>query len=495
MEILLCILWSLLFILLIQRMRFFETKDISRHTISFFFIIKVLAGVALWAVYTFYYTDRSTADIYKYFDDSRVIHSALRHSARDYFNLLFGTGSDRNLQEYILKMNYWYREFESNIINEDRTMIRFNAVLQLFSFGYFNVHTVFFSFLSLCGLAGIYKTFAPALEGKRRTFAILLFLFPSLLFWCSGVLKESLVLFTAGMLIYHFNKLLSDKKPKSFLFSFLFACLLLITKSYMLLVLVPGLLCWLIIHLTGNHFSLLKFALAAGICVTAAFTVHKLGLPERIVTKQKMFVNVANGGTHLLSGNKFVYISPEVNNPVTPTGEKGYARIRDGVPYQYWFREKPNDTLTATAQADTTSYWVFYSQPPSGSRISIAKLDERFTSFLKAAPQAFGNVMLRPYMWEARSPLLIVPALENVFLVVLLALAILFGSYKQSNKAILFFCLSSFVFLFLLVGYTTPVMGAIVRYKTPALPFLFVFQLILINKEKIKKYPLLRFIT
>lgn len=485
MEALLCLLYSILFIYIILKWNFFSAEGLSKSFFTLVFLLKAAAGLALWWVFTYYYSDRSTADIYKYFDDSKVVHSALKNSFADYLGLLLGTGNEEQLRPYVLQMDHWYREFEGNLINEDRTMIRVNALLRLFSFGYFNVHTVFFCFLSLTGLAAIYKTFSKALKEKQKVFALLAFLFPSLLFWGSGVLKESLVLFAAGMLVYHFGKLMRERlSVLSVLSVLMFGFLLLLVKSYMLALLAPGFLLWIIFRITGDRFSVLKLFIVAAAC-TVVFFLPALNLPDKIITKQRMFINVANGGTHLMNQNKFVYISPEVQNPITLTEEKRYCKINDGVHHQYWFRENNKDTFTAVSQSDTATYWIFYSQPPSGSRIAIGKLENNFFSFVKNIPFAFLNVLSRPYMWEAKAPLLVPPAIENVLILLLVALSIFFSSFRNTDKALFWLCIWVVICLFLLVGFTTPVIGAIVRYKIPALPFLFAACLLVLDAGKL----------
>ena len=67
-----------------------------------------------------------------------------------------------------------------------------------------------------------------------------------------------------------------------------------------------------------------------------------------------------------------------------------------------------------------------------------------------------------------------------MILVVLVALLI--GHRRilgPNDPAILFFLISFITILGLVIGYTTPVMGAIVRYRTPAIPFLLIAALIL----------------
>jgi len=47
--------------------------------------------------------------------------------------------------------------------------------------------------------------------------------------------------------------------------------------------------------------------------------------------------------------------------------------------------------------------------------------------------------------------------------------------FQKKTEAIVYFCLSVFIFIFVFAGLTTPIVGALVRYKTPALPFMLIF--------------------
>ena len=65
-------------------MNFFYAEGLSRTAISLFFILKIFAGLALWTLYTYYYPDRATADIFKYFDDSKIMYDALFEKPDDF---------------------------------------------------------------------------------------------------------------------------------------------------------------------------------------------------------------------------------------------------------------------------------------------------------------------------------------------------------------------------------------------------------------------------
>src|SRR5204863_512129 len=169
--------------------------------VAVLFVAKILAGTALWAVYTYFYTDRLTADVFKYFDDSAVMYNALFVRPMDYLKMVTSIGNDTPYftERYYAVMNNWIRQFENNIYNDSHTMIRFNAVLRLFSFGHYHVHTVFACFLSTIGLVALFRVFVHTVRGLERGLVAGIFLWPSMLFWASGVLKESLLIFGLGL--------------------------------------------------------------------------------------------------------------------------------------------------------------------------------------------------------------------------------------------------------------------------------------------------------
>ena len=168
METLLVITYTLLFVFFIQKLRFFEIEGISRNVISGLFILKIIFGFFVWAVYTYYYTYRPTADVFKYFDASEVMFNTLKTNPVHFFKMLFGidcTGPE--FYDYYDKMNYWNSKVNSSIYSDNHLIILINTIIRFFSLGFFHVHRVFFSFLSLIGLTATYKTFIPFLQDKK----------------------------------------------------------------------------------------------------------------------------------------------------------------------------------------------------------------------------------------------------------------------------------------------------------------------------------------
>lgn len=414
--------YAALGVYLIHRLGFFKLPGLSTRFLQAVFLLKILAGTALVAIYTYYYTDRTTADVYKYFDDGQVMFSAIKTSPGDYFRMLFGINNDTpHFAQYYSQMNNWYRVYESNLYNDSHTIIRFNAFVMLFSGGYIGVHTVVMCFLALVGLTALYKLFALYFVGREKLLAVAIFLIPSVVFWGSGVLKEGLLFFAIGIGLYNLEKLLSGNKTLMRLIVVLFAfALIFICKMYVLIALFPGIIGYVWIKLTSTKYIYLKYFTVIAVCTIAAVNI-KLVLPkddflETLSEKQRDFISLA-------------------------------------------------DSMN------------------TGSVIHINRLEPTFKSFVLNAPEAFFNTLCRPFIWEAKSPFEIAAAIENLFLLLLIIYAIVKLDRQKLFHPLVPFCFTFVLVLFVLSGIATPVVGALVRYKTPGLPFL-VVMVLLVSKIK-----------
>jgi len=483
-------------------MDFFSIEGLSRKKITAFFILKIIFGLILWAIYTYYYKDRQTADIFKYFDDSKVMYDALFTHPMDYFKMLFGIKNNTPyFNVYYNQMNHWSRIFESNLYNDSHTIIRFNSLLRIFSFGYYNVHTVFMCFISLSGLVAIYKTFSPYLQGKQTALAIVVFLIPSVLFWGSGVLKEGFLFLGLGMLLYYFHRGLREGFRLKFILWILVSLVLMaFTKIYVLVAIIPGLVANFWIFKTSEKYISLKYLLvlffyiACGLNTQKIFPAHD---PLELLTiKQNDFINLGNGGVVLKNKNRDVYIAPDHKSDIVYNKGDNKVSLRKGSSYYYWERPNMQDTVFVTNSQDTSTYKVFSDIPRSGSLIKIQRLEPNAWSFLKNSPVALFNTIMRPHILEARSPLLILPALENFMFALIFIIALFFIKRNIPHLQMAFLCLSFVLILFTITGLITPVLGAIVRYKVPGLPFLFIGLLFMIDEERFfKKFPWLDFET
>ncbi len=436
--IFLAIAYICLLLLLVRRMRFFnEVPGLKWHHIGGLFILKVGAGTVLWAIYTFVYPDRLTADIFKYFDDSAIMFSALPERPMDYLQMLFGIRNDTPYfsEEYYMKMNNWFRQFESNVYNDAHTVIRFNAAVRLISFGEFHVHTVVAAFLSTTGMVGIYRAFVPRLQGRERALMIAVFLLPSVLFWASGVIKESLLFFGLGLLLHQVFRMLDGRFAWSGLVTLLLSMLLLFyLKFYVLMSLIPALLLY----------------------------AWSKGRPARVITWQSLLIY---GGATMLAVN--------------------LHRIVPGFDVLGLLALKQKDFI---GLAEGTA---------SGSFVMPPRLAPDFLSFLAQVPYALYITLLGP-MVHFSGALGTISAVENLLIVSTMVLLVVFARpWRMIDRPLVLSLLGYVILLSLIIGWTTPVMGAIVRYRTPLLPFLLIIALLVFDHQRsIQRWPALkRFIS
>ena len=105
------------------------------------------------------------------------------------------------------------------------------------------------------------------------------------------------------------------------------------------------------------------------------------------------------------------------------------------------------------------------------SSMDIRELHPNALSFIRNAPQALDHAFLRPYLTEKFNFLYTPLAIEILCYEILIILFIFFRIRNQFTPAV-YFCFFFGLSMFLVIGYTIPILGAIVRYRSIYFPFL-----------------------
>ncbi len=432
MKFFLFIIYFSVFIFAVWKLSFFNLKHISRHSLWFALLFKLIATVFFYYIYTFHYTERKEADIYRYFDDAKIMYSALPQNPAHYFKMLTGINDNQPqiINDYYLKMNNWYKPYDYLFFNDNRTMIRINAFFMLFSFMALGINILFFAIIGFLGILLIFKTiqFNNPLQNKLL-FALFLF-FPSLVFWTSAPIKETVVIFALGGFLF-FMKRLTAEPFKFYLLvcMFIFLLLLLSIKLYVILSLIPSLIAYFLTK-SSTRFIILKFIAVFSFYIILLWNFH-----------------------HIWAEINFVEI----------------------------FVRKQNDFINFAHSVD------------AGSIIKMKMLEQNIMSFISAIPLAFVNVLFSPLFYNSNNLLMFFVSVENLFFILLLIL-FLFVFNKKYKPSPLFYFNIFFSFLFFaVIGIATPVLGAIVRYKIIAYPFLFYALIAATDSDKINRiYNLLK---
>jgi hypothetical protein len=253
-----------------------------------------------------------------------------------------------------------------------------------------------------------------------------------MLLWSSGVLKEGLIIFALGLVLYCVKMILDKTINRIFSLTLLALSLylLLLTKFYIIAAIIPSIIAWFWCR-ANNKYILLKFLAVHVVYLTYLFSLDQINdiynVPQMLALKQQEFVKLAQ--------------------------EQG-----------------------------------------AKSFIETPLLEPNFKSLLLNSPIALLNSITRPHLLEARSPLIILSAFENITLILFLVIAVFSNGIKKINSSPAFFVALFFSLIMLIViGLTTPIIGAMVRYRSTVLPFFMIAILWIYNKENfLSKLPALK---
>lgn len=126
--------------------------------------------------------------------------------------------------------------------------------------------------------------------------------------------------------------------------------------------------------------------------------------------------------------------------------------------------------MMARKQADFLGYFRVQT---ADSMSAIPELQPDIIGLFKVLPHALLNAFLKPLPWDSFNPLYLASSLENIFLLVLFVLTIvkLRKSRPQSDSRFIMFVSFYFCVVLLLLGFSCPVIGSLMRFKSPVLVF------------------------
>ena len=402
----------------------FVTDEINRIYFIPALTVRILGAIAVGFIYQFYYDGGNTFNYHTH--GSRHIWEAMWDSPDKGLRLLFNNGANHEgVYEYASKIR---------LFGDTRSysIIRIAAFFDLITFSSYSATAVLFSLFSFLGAWLLFQTFYSQYPTLHKSIALACLFIPSVFFWGSGILKDTVTLSSLFILTYCSYRLFIRLKPSALtIIGFLgSAYLIFAIKIYIILAFLPALILWVLMsHYSNVRPAILKLLLGPFVIVAIA----------------------------VMAGWGVVKASEE--NP------------------QYSL-EKIGET------AKITAYDIrYYSGKDAGSGYTLGELDGSIGSLVRLAPQAVTVSLFRPYLWEVKNTFMFFSALEAAFFLG----AVLFVAVRRglffwrglSNANVLFTIVFSVAFAFA-VGVSTYNFGTLVRYKIPMLPF-FAMSLILLN--------------
>ena len=407
----------------------------NKNTRRFFIpaiTVKIIGALSLGIIYYHYYGGGDTTQYYK---ESTVIIEALSYDPIIAAKLLLTSDGSFDSHTYPFASRIgWFGS------SSEYPVIKFAALFSMLGLGSYAVAAIFFAALSFTGIWAMYITFIKIYPHLYKQFAISILFLPSVFFWGSGLLKDSITLGCLGWLFYSFYELSIEKKRVIFntIIILITSYLIFNIKVYILLSFLPPAFIW-IFNENSDRIKNKVF--------------RYIAKPLLIITGSVIAYFIA---TTLTAGD----VKYDINN-------------------------------IAERTAINNEYLSQFS--PSGSAYKIATFDGSLSSILKVAPDAITVSLFRPFLWEISSFIMLFSALESLMLTLLTSyIFIKVGILKTlkliSSEPIILFCIIfSMVFAFA-VGTNSGNFGTLVRYKIPLLPFylsaLFIMESLVNNKNK-----------
>ncbi|MEA3447173.1 MAG: hypothetical protein U9Q98_01825 [Bacteroidota bacterium] len=408
---------------MVYKLPLFKRTGLTRTWRLVLWGAKMLASLAVLALYTWYYP-QETADIYKYYNDGKAI---VEHtdSPGTYMRIVTGIGTDTPEVEQCLKhTGRWHRAYFHGVWNDNRIMIRYNALLYPATGGCVISHSLLMAFLAFLGLTLLYRGIMFYTKGNVWL-ALAVYMVPSVFFWSAGLLKEGILMLNTGLLFYAISSLLHKRfKVNILLLLVLSVGLFIMTKIYVLICMIPGIL---FLMATKRNKPIFRQFI-----ITHIIIILLVWLAGVLYPKLNMF--------HLLDKKQHHFVS--------------MVEATDDV----------------------------------GSAVNLPDLEPNILSVLRHSPAGFFNSMFRPHILEWHSPLMLVAGIEKLILLIMLICACIAPKKPNSRETkLMLFSLSFMLILFTTTGLSTPVLGALVRYNIPAMPFFVAAILVLGNWKKFRK--------
>lgn len=380
--------------------------------------LKIMGALAVGFLYQFYYDGGDTFNYHTH--GSRVIWNTFIEDPTDGLELIFFPVGwhDAGLHYLGISKIAFYTDPPSYFV------VRVLGFVDLFTFSTYSASAVVFASLSFAGAWMMFIAFYRVYPRLVNWIAIAMFFIPSVFFWGSGILKDTLVMAALGATVLLIQSVFIERRSGRFI-SFLVLCLCLIviymTKKYVLLCFVPAAILWIY----------LKYL----------YTIRSLALRVLVVPLVL--------GMFAVSSYYSVFKIGE--------GDSKYSI----------------DKLAVTAKI-TADDIGFYTGRDAGSRYSIGVVDGTFGGMLRLAPQAINVSLFRPYLWEVKNPLMLMAAAESLALLVA-TLVIFFRSpirfFRAMGQPYILFCFVFAIAFAFAVGVSTFNFGTLARYKIPMLPF------------------------
>ncbi len=395
-------------------------------------IVKIGGGFIFCCIYIFYYKGGDTLAYWKF---SGILNNMLSKNFSVYLDIL---GGDLSMQNYYhFDSSTGFPEYWKDA--QSFATIRFTSPLYFLTVKSYFACTLLLSALSYAGIWRLYLLFTREFPGLEKQFAIAILYFPSMIFWGSGIMKDTYTLAAACWFTYSiYMVFIKREKIIPNVFWLIFTAYIMVSfKPYIFIALLPGTLVWVSFKRIQAIESPVFKVLIAPVIIAVFFVLGSFVLSS-------------------LSSDLKQYSSVD-------------SMLEKAVVSQYDLKQD------------------YY----GGNSFDIGEFDGSIGGIFSKFPLAVTAGLFRPFIFEARNPVMFISGVENTFLLIF-TLVFLFrvGPIKilkyVVKEPLLLFSLTFAIFFAFGIGLSTSNFGALVRYKIPCIPF-YLSSLYIMREHFLKK--------
>lgn len=390
---------------LVYALRKNATNPLTKHYYMIGFSLKAGGAIGVGLVYWFIY---GGGDTFHYFNHSGIVWQALLDDPYVGIKILFSNGEyDPDTYNYVKHLE-WYRDTKTFVV------VKVATVFDIFSIHTYSVTALCFALACFSGVWALYRSLVDMYPILYKEFGRAVFFLPSVFFWGSGLLKDTLTLGAMGWAFYgfYFGIIKNHKRKTNILILLTSIWAINAVKGYILICLIPAMGVWMILQYRDKMKKGVFKALLIPLLILFALPI--------------------------------AYV---ISNSVLASLEE------------------------VAKTAKITAEWV----GREGSVYSLGEFDGTFASVIVKFPAAVFVSLFRPFLWEARNPVMLLSALEALFFS-FLTIQTLWRTKGNILKTMfahpfIIFCFTFAILFAFEVGVTSYNFGSLVRYKIPMMPF------------------------
>ncbi len=434
---LLPIYWILLTRIAMYFLKRYEVKDLSlaKNALHLKFFGSIIANL----IYCLYYKG---GDSNAYFNDGWLINKVLFSSPSLGIKLFFTGNLAENTDPVINALN---EQFRYGTTSDTWLVCKFSAFFQLFTFRGILLTGMMFAFFSFFTFWIFFKKIVSLVPGMKKQASWCIFFVPGVIVWGSGIFKDTICISCLFLLFAGFHDIFFRQKNiiKWAVIMFFAGLVLFIIKNYILFAFVACAALWLVFSFSRKFFT------------------AKKSVVLKVAAVLMLLMICFYSGRRLIL---FVQQEALINDLIIKGVKTGVAMKMQA--------ENNNQ--------GTSSY-------------DIGDIDPSFSGILHSAVAASNVTLFRPYLWEAKNPLVLTAALQGASMLLLVIYLLLKVNPARIVMTILKdpliqFCVLFAILFSIMVGIASFNFGALDRYRIPCIPFFLLAIFMILNRNN--KLPL-----